>query len=62
MRLLGFVLLAQASALVFADGYRINFGSCNKPELPQVLWPHINKRQGNAWIWGGDNVYVSCIL
>jgi hypothetical protein len=47
------------------DRLRIMFGSCNKnrpeseePLLDQPFWPIIEENKPDAWIWGGDNVYV----
>lgn len=37
---------------------RILFGSCNKVDAPQPLWPHILGRKPDVWIWGGDNIYA----
>ena len=36
---------------------RILFGSCNKEYLNQPLWPNINQRDPDIWIWTGDIVY-----
>jgi alkaline phosphatase D len=36
---------------------RILFGSCNRVEYPQPLWPHVLARAPDAWVWAGDNVY-----
>lgn len=36
----------------------IAFGSCNRDELPQPLWPMIAAHQPDLWIWGGDNIYA----
>ena len=41
-----------------AEPTRILFGSCNKVELHNPLWPHIVARKPAVWIWGGDNVYA----
>lgn len=35
----------------------INFGSCNKHDLPQPLWKPILLDSPDVWIWLGDNVY-----
>jgi len=37
---------------------RIAFGSCNRQNLPQPIWPVIASAQPDLWIWGGDCVYV----
>ncbi len=44
--------IAQAKAIS-----RIAFGSCNKHDLPQPLWPYIQKNAPDLWIWLGDNIY-----
>jgi len=36
----------------------IAFGSCNRDELPQPLWPVITENAPDLWIWGGDNIYA----
>lgn len=36
----------------------IAFGSCNRDELPQPLWPTIAANSPDLWIWGGDNIYA----
>lgn len=36
---------------------RVAFGSCNRQNLPQPLWPVIADTQPDLWIWAGDNVY-----
>lgn len=36
---------------------RIAFGSCNREDLPQPLWPLISRQQPQLWIWLGDNIY-----
>lgn len=35
----------------------IAFGSCNRQNLPQPMWPVIAKNQPDLWIWAGDNIY-----
>ena len=37
---------------------RILFGSCSKPYMHQPLWPSINAKDPDIWIWGGDIVYL----
>jgi alkaline phosphatase D len=34
------------------------FGSCNKPNLPQPLWPWVRAQRPDAWLWLGDIVYA----
>ena len=36
----------------------IAFGSCNRDELPQPLWPIIAEENPDLWIWAGDNIYA----
>ena len=36
---------------------RIAFGSCNREDRPQPLWPRILAADPQLWIWTGDNVY-----
>lgn len=57
-------LIAQHSAL---EAYHptdyndrlevIAFGSCNRQNLPQPLWPVIASNAPDLWIWAGDNAY-----
>ncbi len=35
----------------------IAFGSCNKQDLPQVIWPAIIQNNPQVWVWLGDNIY-----
>ena len=37
---------------------RIAFGSCNKTDLPQDLWPAIASNKPDLWIWLGDIIYA----
>ena len=66
-RLLSCVLLHITNYIIFTssvvnpDKYqstRILFGSCSKPYLNQPLWPNINARDPDIWIWSGDIVYL----
>ena len=36
----------------------IAFGSCNRQDEPQPLWPIITAQQPDLWIWLGDNIYA----
>jgi alkaline phosphatase D len=36
---------------------RIAFGSCNRQDKEQPLWPSIIQNQPQLWIWLGDNIY-----
>ncbi len=38
--------------------FTIAFGSCNKHDLPNVLWDDIEAENPDVWIWGGDIVYA----
>ncbi|HEX8325960.1 MAG TPA: alkaline phosphatase D family protein [Hymenobacter sp.] len=33
------------------------FGSCNRIDLPQPLWPVIARDKPDVWVWLGDNIY-----
>jgi len=56
MKYLLFLLLFPLTA--FAQPLeRIAFGSCNKQDLPQPLWPVITAWKPQLWIWLGDNIY-----
>lgn len=57
MRKLITLLLAAASAHGAARNGRLLFGSCNKHDRPQPLWPKIHAREPQAWIWAGDIIY-----
>lgn len=35
----------------------IAFGSCNREDLPQPLWPVIARRNPNVFVWLGDDIY-----
>ncbi len=36
----------------------IAFGSCNRVDKPQMMWPFIVKNQPDLWIWLGDIIYA----
>jgi len=38
--------------------FTIAFGSCNKHDLPNLLWDDIEATQPDIWVWGGDIVYA----
>ncbi|MEN8799329.1 MAG: alkaline phosphatase D family protein [Flavobacteriaceae bacterium] len=38
--------------------FTIAFGSCNKVDLPNVLWDDVLAAKPDIWIWGGDNIYA----
>lgn len=55
--------LATSAFAHFPDNFDpalevIAFGSCNRDERPQPLWPVIAESQPDLWIWGGDNIYA----
>jgi alkaline phosphatase D len=55
--------LAGTASAKFPDNFDqplevIAFGSCNRDELPQPLWPVIADNAPNLWIWAGDNIYA----
>ncbi len=51
------VLLLFPLTVFSAPLERIAFGSCNKQDLPQPLWPVITAWKPQLWIWLGDNIY-----
>jgi len=56
MKRLLFLLLFPLAAFALPLE-RIAFGSCNKQDLPQPLWPVITAWKPQLWIWLGDNIY-----
>ena len=53
----------QGASAKFPDDFAkplevIAFGSCNRDELPQPLWPVIAEENPDLWIWAGDNIYA----
>jgi len=55
--------LATTASAKFPDNFDqplevVAFGSCNRDELPQPLWPVIAANAPDLWIWGGDNIYA----
>jgi alkaline phosphatase D len=38
--------------------FTIAFGSCNKSNLPNILWDDVLNTDPDVWIWGGDIVYA----
>jgi len=38
--------------------FTIAFGSCNKHDLPNLLWDDIEAANPDIWIWGGDIIYA----
>lgn len=62
--ILTLICIAAKSALAkFPDNFDqplevIAFGSCNRDELPQPVWPAVTANEPDLWIWGGDNIYA----
>ena len=63
--LTSFILVSgfQGASAKFPDDFAkplevIAFGSCNRDELPQPLWPLIAEENPDLWIWAGDNIYA----
>ena len=59
-------LLVGAAAVAAFDEHhalaleRLAFGSCNKQQSPQPIWPVItNTTRPQAWFWTGDAVYAA---
>ncbi|QCX00491.1 alkaline phosphatase family protein [Aggregatimonas sangjinii] len=40
------------------EEFTIAFGSCNRTDLPNLLWDDILAIQPDLWLWGGDNIYA----
>ena len=38
--------------------FTLTFGSCNRTELPNLLWDDVLQTHPDVWIWGGDIVYA----
>ena len=38
--------------------FTLAFGSCNKTDIPNLLWDDILKIKPDVWVWGGDNIYA----
>ncbi|WP_405381645.1 alkaline phosphatase D family protein [Maribacter sp. LLG6340-A2] len=38
--------------------FTLAFGSCNRTDLPNLLWDDVINTKPNIWIWGGDNIYA----
>ena len=37
---------------------KIGIGSCNNQNYPQNIWPVIQEKRPQLWIWLGDNIYA----
>ncbi len=48
----------DASGIDGSGVFRIAFGSCNRTELPNLLWDDILDARPDLWIWGGDIIYA----
>ncbi|TLP80590.1 alkaline phosphatase D family protein [Maribacter sp. ACAM166] len=48
---------ALGDAIETAD-FVLAFGSCNRTDLPNLLWDDILKTKPDVWVWGGDNIYA----
>lgn len=51
------ILLFCVCCPSFSQVSRIAFGSCNKHDLPQPLWPKILESKPDLWLWTGDIIY-----
>lgn len=40
------------------DDFTLAFGSCNRTDLPNLLWDDILNTRPDVWVWGGDNIYA----
>lgn len=38
--------------------FTLAFGSCNRIDLPNLLWDDILNSKPDVWVWGGDNIYA----
>lgn len=55
------LLLSCASGEKLAknpDQFTLAFGSCNRTDLPNLLWDDILNTKPDVWVWGGDNIYA----
>ncbi|MEP3209427.1 MAG: alkaline phosphatase D family protein [Maribacter sp.] len=65
IQVLGFLFLlgcktgqVTATQVVTKSDFTITFGSCNKHDLPNLLWDDIAATNPDVWIWGGDIIYA----
>jgi alkaline phosphatase D len=64
IRLIGILCLLLTSAQAkFPSNFGeplelVAFGSCNRDEMPQPVWPAVTALEPDLWIWGGDNIYA----
>ena len=56
----GLLLVSCSSkkSLTEKKDFIIAFGSCNRVDLPNLLWDDILNTEPDVWIWGGDNIYA----
>lgn len=56
----GILLVSSSSkkSLTEKKDFVIAFGSCNRVDLPNLLWDDILNTEPDVWIWGGDNIYA----
>ncbi len=47
-----------ATQVTTKSDFTITFGSCNKHDLPNLLWDDIAAIKPDVWIWGGDIIYA----
>jgi alkaline phosphatase D len=52
-----FLLLPPTAEAQQKKTLTLAFGSCNRHNLPQPLWPVIARDRPDVWMWLGDNVY-----
>tara|TARA_R110002012_G_scaffold321191_4_gene548019 strand:- start:5421 stop:6470 length:1050 start_codon:yes stop_codon:yes gene_type:complete len=48
----------QGTERLKTTDFTIAFGSCNKQNVPNLLWDDVLTADPDLWIWGGDNVYA----
>ena len=53
----------STSKTILEDGsgkadFTLAFGSCNRTDLPNLLWDDILNTKPDLWVWGGDNIYA----
>lgn len=53
-----FLFLGMAVVHGQQEEFRLLFGSCNKQDRPQPLWPVLKNRPSDVFIWLGDNIYA----
>ncbi|MDF7813719.1 alkaline phosphatase D family protein [Hymenobacter sp. YC55] len=53
----GLLLNGPATQAQSKKELTVAFGSCNRIDLPQPLWPVIANDKPDVWIWLGDNIY-----